>query len=131
MSAKAVRWLLWLGLVVALPLPFYLVETGAVPALRLALLTGVVLAVIAVEGAQGAVAIAALLLGLQLLVYLLALWVVAGALARVLAALSPRTRAVLAAGLVLLGLAAAAIFPIYTTPFRTEALRGRLLEVLE
>lgn len=131
MSVRSARWALWLGLVVALPLPFYLVETGAVPALRLALLTGVVLAVIALEGAQGAVAIAALLLGLQLLAYLLALWVVAGVLARALAARSPRSRAALVAVLVLLGLAAASAFPIYATPFRTQALRGRLLDVLE
>jgi hypothetical protein len=131
MSTRYARFVLWIALAFLLPLPFYLIETGAVPAVRIAMLAGVMLAMVAVEGAQGAAGIAAWLLGLQALLYLLVLWLAAGGLARLVARGSPRALALLVVGVVALGVAAASSFDIYRTPFRTESLRGDLFDVFE
>ena len=65
--------MLWLVFVVVIPVPFFLVEVGMVPAVRLLMLALVHVAIIVAEGSQGAVAVAAALLLTQALAYLLAL----------------------------------------------------------
>lgn len=131
MSRGAVRRLLWATLVCVAPLPFFLVETGAVPVLRILLLAGIHLTVIVVEGAAGAVAIAAALLLGQALVYLALLWLAAGGMARLLCRGSPRGAALATALVVLACVGAALASEPYRTPFRSEGLRAGLLEILD
>jgi hypothetical protein len=131
MSPRAARLLLFAVLALALPLPFWLVETGAEPAVRLAMFEGVLLAVIATEGARGAVGIAAALLGVQVLVYLVALWLASGLVLWPLRARSRGARAAVAGGVAAVLLVAAATSEIYRTPFRTRSLRGDLFAIFE
>ncbi len=117
MSASVSRWLLWLGLVVALPVPILFLGPGLVPAARLLMLGGIGIAVMLLENARGAVGpLTAVLLG-QGVLYLGLLWLAAHLASRLLGRLSPRgcaavTLAVLAAGLTL-----ASMFTIYHSPF--------------
>jgi hypothetical protein len=131
MSPRAARLLLFAVLALALPLPFWLVETGAEPAVRLAMFEGVLLAVIATEGARGAVGIAAALLGVQVVVYVVALWLASGLVLWPLRARSRGARAAVAGGVAAVLLVAAATSEIYRTPFRTRSLRGDLFAIFE
>jgi hypothetical protein len=131
MSPRAARCLLFAALALTVPLPFWLVETGAVPVVRLLLLQGVLFAVMLSEGAKGAVGIAAALLGAQVVLYLVGLWLSAGLGLRPLRERSPRARAAVSAGLAVALLAVAASTPLYHTPFRTRALRGDLTAIFE
>ncbi len=131
MSERASRRILWVAFAATVPLPFFLVETGWVPAVRLLLLAGVHGAVIAVEGTQGTVAIAAALLLAQAALGLAALWVLAWGLAQGLSRGSPRRAAAATWAVVALALFVTTAFDLYRTPFRTPALRGNLLVLLE
>jgi len=51
--------------VLLLPLPFFLVETGVVPAARILMLGGVAVALVATEGAQGVAGLLTAVLLLQ------------------------------------------------------------------
>jgi hypothetical protein len=124
------RWLL-LTLAFVVPLPFFLVETGAVPAVRLLMLAGIHLAVVVAEGPQGAVGIAAVMLVVQLLVYGLLLWLLARILARALAALAGRRLGIATALVMVAAFGAASAFDLYHTPFRTDSLRGNLFDVFD
>jgi hypothetical protein len=131
MSIAAARRILWLAAVFVVPLPFFLVETGLVPAARVLMLAAVTVAVIITEGSLGAVGIAAALLIGQGLLYLAILWMLTGLLLRPLRRRSSRTVAVITATLVVVAIVCASMFEIYHTPFRTESLQASLLEVYE
>jgi hypothetical protein len=131
MSARAARWVLWGTFVLLIPLPFFLVETGVVPAARILMLASVVVALLAAEGAQGTVGILAVVLVVQASVYVALLWWVADRVSRVLARTSPRRIAAATAALVAVSLVVASSFEIYHTPFRTRSLRADLLQVFE
>jgi hypothetical protein len=123
--------LLWLALAATLPLPFWLVESGHVPALRLALLAAVLVGLRLAEGGSGVVD---LLVGLALAQALLAVAVLAllaRGLARGLARLPAPAAPLAALVLVVALVGVAASVDLYRTPFRTRALHGSLLEVLE
>ncbi|HYC00504.1 MAG TPA: hypothetical protein VEC57_15330 [Candidatus Limnocylindrales bacterium] len=132
MTQARARNLLWLALLLAAPVPFFLVVVGHVPVARLLQLLALTLTFIAVEGPAGALRTVVLLLVLQI-----ALW--AGVL-RLVASLAAAAmqRAFGSAGLAaatmtaaLLLVAAAATFPLYRTPFRSASLHATLLEVFE
>jgi hypothetical protein len=123
--------LLWLALAATLPLPFWLVERGWVPALRLALLAAVLVGLRLAEGGSGVVdLLAGLALGQALLAAAL-LALLARELARGLARLPARAAPVALLLLVVALFGTAASFDLYRTPFRTQALRGSLLDLLE
>lgn len=131
MSRRAARLVLWGALLVLAPLPFYLVEQGLVPVLRLLWLAGALGAVMVVEGARGMVDVAVALLAAQALLWAGALWIAADLAARVLAR-GPRRRAAIAVLLLVAAAgAAASVAEPYRTPFRTRELRGSLGEILE
>ena len=131
MTARSSHWLLFGTLAFAVPLPFFLVTTGVVPAARLLMLGGVAVAIIATEGTQGVVGmLAALLLG-QALLYLIGLWLVAHALSRLIARGSRRRTAVATLAVVIVCLALASSFDLYRTPFRTRSLHGNLFTLFE
>jgi hypothetical protein len=131
MTPRAARWVLWVTFAVAVPLPFFLAETGRVPAARLLMLGAVAAAVIVAEGSQGAVGIAAGLLFGQALLWLALLWLAASLVSRALRLGSPRTVAAVTAVVVAGILAAATVLEPYHTPFRTRSLRANLLHVYE
>jgi glucan phosphoethanolaminetransferase (alkaline phosphatase superfamily) len=131
MSARAARWILWGTFVLLVPLPFFLVETGFVPAARILMLGAVVAALVATEGAQGVAGVLTAVLLLQAGVYVALLWWVADRVSRVLARTSPRRVAAATTALVVVSLLVASSFEIYRTPFRTRSLRANLSQVFE
>jgi hypothetical protein len=131
MSVRVARWILWGTFVLLVPLPFFLVETGVVPAARILMLGAVVAALVATEGAQGVAGVLTAVLLLQAGVYVALLWWVAHRVSRLLARAWPRRVAAATTALVIVSLLVASSFEIYHTPFRTRSLRANLLQVFE
>jgi hypothetical protein len=129
MSRRSVSWVLFVALLVAAPLPFFLVETGWVPLARLIQLAAYTVALILAEGGQGAVTMAAVILLVQVLVYTAVLALVARWIAGALLRLAPRRAAAATALLVAVSLGTAASVAVYRTPFSTSSLRSSLLGV--
>jgi len=125
------RWLLWVAAVVIVPVPFFLAQTGTVPAARILMLGISTLLLIVVEGAQGKAGVAAGLLLAQAGLYCAVLWLATRILVRLLGRL-PRPAAVSMAALLLaVGIAVACGFDVYRDPFRHRALHTNLLHVYE
>lgn len=115
MSAKLIRRLLWLAFVVALPVPYWLFESGRVPTLWLGELSAFVLAMLLSEGGMVTRVVATMFVGQTLLfvglTYLLAR-VAARQILRVRSE-SARTAATVLAIVLLFG---AALLPLYRSP---------------
>jgi len=131
MSVRVARWILWGTFVLLVPLPFFLIETGLVPAARILMLGVVSVALLATEGAQGVVGIVTAMLLVQASVYVALLWWVAHGVSRLLARAAPRRVAAVTTALVVVSLLVAASFEVYHTPFRTRSPRANLLQVFE
>lgn len=131
MTRRAARWVLWIALLALAPVPFFLVETGSVPVVRLLVLGVVMLAVVVTEGSQGMVGIAAALLLGQAFAYLCGFWLLAHLLSGLLAKGSARRTAVCTLLVVAVGVALVSSFDLYETPFRTRSLHGNLWDVFE
>lgn len=115
MSTNLIRRLLWLALLVALPVPYWLFESGRVPTLWLGELTAFVLAMLLSEGGMVVRIVAALFVG-QTLLFVGVTWLLARTLTRGIARLgseSGRTAATLGAIVLLLGFA---LLPVYRSP---------------
>lgn len=129
MTARAARRWLWLGSLVAFPVPVLLLGPGRVPPLYLAELGGVGIAIVLAESARGnALQIAVLLLG-QATLWAAALWPAAWLAARALARLGPRGLRRATGLLLAVGLAFACALPIYDNPFAAHASRASLLRI--
>lgn len=131
MSHRTARLLLFALFALVVPLPFFLVQTGAVPAARILMLAGIVVALIAAEGMHGMIGIAAGLLLLQLAVYAALLFGAAHWAARGLARAWPQHLALATAALAAVALLVASSCDLYRTPFRTHSLHASLLRVFE
>jgi hypothetical protein len=131
MSVRQARWVLWLAAFCMLPLPFFLVETGFAPLLRMALLAGINVAVIVTEGSSGAVGIASAIIVAELLAYAFALWVVSGWLVRAFEGLSRRVVAAVVLTIIAAAVAVTTTHDVYRTPFRPDAPRSNLLHLLD
>ena len=129
MSPRAVRWLLFLAALVAVPLPILAFGPGLVPAAHQLELGLLALAFGAVESTQGVTLLLAAAFLVPGLVYAALLWLAASLLARALAKLPAPTRTRAALLLVLLGIGLAAAEPIYETPFSSRSSRSSLLGV--
>jgi hypothetical protein len=115
MSTNLTRRLLWLALMVALPVPYWLFESGRVPTLWLGELTAFVLAMLLSEGGMVTRIVAALFVG-QTLLFVGVTWLLARVLTRGIARLgseSGRAAATLGAIVLLLGFA---LLPVYRSP---------------
>lgn len=118
MSARAIFWLVFGALALALPFPMLGPFGSLVPPVRYAILLGAASAVALAEGAAGPVPLILALLAANLVVSLGAAGVAAWIVSRALGALrSPALRSGLAVGAVLVGLALAASLPVYETDF--------------
>ena len=119
------RLLLWLGFVLAVPVPILVVGQGHVPALRLLFMAGVTLAVMLLESARGAAGLLALFLVGQFAVYGFLLWMAAWGIT----ALAGRYRLAVALALLAVLLAVAVARPIYRCPFLPDVAQVSLLGV--
>lgn len=131
MTIRTARWALWLGLMLMVPLPFFLAETGLVPPARILMLGCIALAVWIVEGSAGVVRMTTVLLFVQAAGYGGLLWIIATVAARPLRRWPPAAvrRVTVAA---LLGAAViTAWWPVYRDPFRAHGLFTTLLHVYE
>jgi hypothetical protein len=128
-SPRAVRRLLFVAAVFAVPLPIVALGPGRVPAAHQLELGLLALAFGAVESAQGVTLVLAAALLAQALVHAAGLWLAAWLLARALAKLPSTTRTRATLLLVMLGLAFALAEPIYVTPFSSRSARSSLLGV--
>lgn len=131
MSIRAARWTLWLGLMVMLPLPFFLAETGLVPPARMLMLGLISFAVLVVEGSAGVVRMTTALLIVQAAGYGGLLWIIATVAARMQRRLSPATIRRITLAAVVVGAVCTASFAIYRDPFRSQLLYTTLLHVYE
>lgn len=131
MAPRTARWILWITLVLTVPVPFWMVLTGSMPAARLLMLSGVGLAILLTEGTQGVVGtVTALLLG-QALAALGIFWVVAALIARLLRTQSRARIAAVTLALVAVCAITASAFELYRTPFRADSPRANLAHVFD
>lgn len=119
------RLLLWLGFVVAVPVPILVVGQGHVPALRLLSMAGVTLAVMFLESARGATPLLALFLIGQFAAYGFLLWMAAWGITRV----AGRRGMPVALAILAVLFAVALAWPIYRCPFLPDVSRVSLLGV--
>ena len=129
MSPRAMRWLLWLAALAALPLPLGGIGSARVPPLHQLELGALALAFTLAERAQGVgPLVAALFIG-QALAWALALWLGAALVVRLLSPLPPLSRTRATMFLVAVGLSLAVMQPIYRTPYSAHAMHSTLLGV--
>jgi hypothetical protein len=125
MTQRSTRFCLWLALVLALPVPIWLLGPGSVPVGHLVELGAAAMAFGAAESFRGVVGLTALVFLGQALVYAALLWLVAALLARV-----DRLRVALLAFAVL-GLVAACFVRVYHSPYNAHAAQVTLVEVYQ
>jgi len=126
MSLRSTRFWLWFALVLALPVPIWLLGPGNVPVGHLVELGAAAMAFGAAESFRGVVGLTALVFLGQALVYAALLWLVATLLARG----GARFRGVLLA-LVVVGLVAACFVRVYHSPYNARAAQVTLVEVYQ
>ena len=115
MSAKAARRVLWAALLLALPVPYWVLEGGRVPTIWLLEVAGYSLAALMAEGGS----IVALISGLFVAEAILAVFtlrVAAGLLASTIERRIAPERRTLAVAFITGGLLVGALLPIYATP---------------
>ncbi len=131
MSRRALTRILWAALLLTVPMPFFLVEVGIEPVAGLLHKLGVTLVLIAADGGEGAISIAAWILGVQAVLAAFLLWLLARVVTHaVLRALGSRA-SVAVLTIVATLVVAACLVPIYRTPFRTGGLHSTLPQVFE
>jgi len=131
MSPRNCRRLLWAASVLLMPVPFYLIEAGFAPVARIVLLTIVTGSIVVVEGTRGAVGVAAAMMALHAVAYLLVLWAICGLIVRGFAAVSARHLTAITLSTIALATLLAATTNLYETPFRRDALRSNLFHVFD
>ncbi|MEW6268991.1 MAG: hypothetical protein AB1689_06795, partial [Thermodesulfobacteriota bacterium] len=115
MSTTVIRRLLWLALMVALPVPYWVFEPGRASTLWLAELTAYVLAMLLAEGGM-VTRLVATLFTVQVLAFTGITYLIARSATRLLARVDSdpgRTVAALATVLLVLG---TALLPVYRSP---------------
>jgi hypothetical protein len=131
MSRRALARILWLALLVTAPIPFFLVEIGIEPVAAMVQKLGVTLVLIAADGGAGAITLTAWILGVQMVLAAVLLWVAAKIASHALVR-GLRRRAGVAVAVIVVGLLVVAFtVPIYRTPFRTGGLYATLPQVFE
>ncbi len=115
MPTTTIRRLLWLALLIALPVPYWVFETGRVPTLWLGELTAFVLAMLLSEGGMVTRVVATLFV-VQTLLFVGLTWVVARFATRQIARLSSERGQMLATAATIVVLLVIALLPVYRSP---------------
>lgn len=123
--------LLWLGLALCAPVPFWLVQSGREPVAALVYKLVVVLGLIADEGGLGAARLVAWMLFGQAAFASLVLGLVAWLSVRALERALGERSGVATLTLLTVLLAFASVWPVYRTPFRTAGVASTLPQVFE
>ena len=124
--SRQLRWLLFVGVVVLAPVPFFLASSGWIPVGRILLITSLIGVSIGIEGGGS---ISHSLFGLaaaEAAVYLAIFWVCAGFAARAVQRLFPTRARAIVFSLLIAAAAAATGFDLYATPFNPVAVRSNL-----
>lgn len=126
-TLSSTRWLLWLTLLFTVPVPYFMIEAGRVPAAELIVFAALTSAV-ALTDPDFASRLIAVVFVVQAGFYAALLYAAARLAARRLGRLAPGTRR-LAVGLAAAACLAASLFPIYRTPLARSGLKANLLAV--
>lgn len=129
-AGNAMKWILWLTFLLTIPVPYFLVEIGWVPTVRLILLAGMTLAAAVAEPDLASILIAGLFL-LHLVVFAAVTYVLATLAARRIVALDSASLRRTVLTVVVTTLLTASLFPIFTTPLSKEREQSNLLDVLD
>jgi hypothetical protein len=130
MSVKSIRRTLWLVLIVVAPVPIYAVETGRVPLLWLVVVAALVTRSARIDGGPMSTLFARLL-GAQAIGLMVAAYLVAWLLAKILVrAVEPERRAAVLAALVVAALLAS-MLAVYRVPFVAGGVATNLLGMLQ
>lgn len=125
------RLALFAVLALTLPLPFFMAAPGTAPLARLAMLAGIMAAVVASDGFGGTAPLFLGFLLVQLLLYGALLYGLAAGLVALGRRLLPEALR-LPAGLALAGaLLGASLLPLYHTPHSSSGPRANLLHLLD
>ena len=130
MSRSRAKWWLWIFLLVALPVPYYMGDTELAPTLRLIFLTSLYVGIALEEGLTGTTAIFTQVAAGTAAVYMALLLGVAAVLSRLIWRLEStvaRRACVLGLAGLLLG---ASLFEIYDTPLSSSRMRSSIQHVL-
>jgi hypothetical protein len=111
MSQRAMKWLIWLALICSVPLPYFMIETGRVPAAQLFLFAAVTAPLVVTDPGFTTRLVAGLFLA-QSLLYGALLYIVARTVGR---RVPPRRRLVVAAVVIAL-LTGMALLDVYRAP---------------
>lgn len=131
LSPKAARRWLWTVLWLTLPLPIYLGAVEWVPVARLWLLAGLILGVVATEGASGFLGAFAGLAATEALLWPLALYGISALCVAVLRRSLPIRARVWVLGCVTAGMLGVSLLPIYQTPLSSHRLHSNLAGLLD
>lgn len=130
-SRRASGVLLFITLLLTLPVPYYLGGVELAPAARLLFLSGLVLGVVATEGAAGYQSALALLAGIQAVLWPCLLFALARIAAGVLERRVPARWRTGTLGIALLALLGAGLLPIYTTGLSSHGATSSLAHLLD
>jgi hypothetical protein len=123
------RWL-WLAALATMPVPFYLGDVEWAPALRLAFLTSLLLAVMLAEGGRTVILFGTLGI-VQTAIYIGLFYLGARLTARGVARIGSPPLQVAAVGTAVFLLVAASLLPIYQTPLSSTRLQSDLWHLFE
>ncbi len=129
MSPRTFRWALWLGAVLALPLPFAGIEPAFIPVGRQIMLAGITAGFVLAEGTAGVGPLVFLLFAGQALLWGTLLWGICWGFARVLREARPGFRQRIAFVLVAILVGIGVTDRLYETPYSATQERSTLLEM--
>ena len=130
-GVRRARWLVWLALMAAWPVPLVVAGRGEMPAAAVAELAAATAGVALVEQASGIVPLLAFVLLLQAFAWAVVFALVSAVLMRGLRRVAGSAAVPLAVVLVAAGLGLAAVEPVYRSPFDADQARQSLREVYE
>ena len=130
MSIRWTKWTLWIAFVLTVPVPYFMVETGWVPTARLFLFAALSTAVVVTEPGSGSGMIAGLFL-VQAVAYGIVLFGLARFGARMTQRIAREQLRLIVIVLVVAGLFAGSLFPVFKTPLSNSGRRASLFGIFQ
>jgi len=112
-------------------MPLVIPLSASVPAARILMLAGISFATMVVESTRGAAVPLAILLLLQAMLAMAALWIVAYGVSRLMAHVASGTRTAVTVAVVVVLVAVTTVGSFYRDPYRPESLHANLIQVYE